>query len=721
MPFRDLSPLDAVNKSTKTSNRQLTFEKYSGRLHFRTRTGSDDESESDYKLDASKDDDDKDDDEELLRDFDIIDVIPGFGEPPKNNQEFEVKMIRKTQQPVQIKDDHFKKPLTKIDVLKAPDTYPIPLNVYCVQEISITWFLYGGNDFGDAAPEPEDSIPTPQPSKMNRTVSSPVLESNLTSTSKSSSHILARSRNNSTSSSLSLSPQQQVNIQNSSVSPTVRFSVNKSINYSKEKSVPRKAGGRITTKYDTNSLNWMERGGRGRNLEVCMEIGLHKVKTKFDLYTDLNTLNDDKENESSKFEYPYLYRVALAVGDIGIKDKLASSPFNMFLFRYESDHCPKHTNSNMIFLKFLCSRSMDAQRLIECDIKVSIQPLRFNIDQDAIIFMEDFFTKIGSKDLNEFKKNLIAPAVINLEDTSHSESASPQRPAQQIFIRNFIFSPDLLVRFDFSGKYDSRPDTKLDTIPKLLMVVVQLSNTEIKLKRVIYRRGFLGAEKLFQALVKEWLTDIQRNQMKNIIKGWGIFNSLIQFFEGFTYLIWYPIEQYKKDGRVLCGIQKGSAAFSTCTLLATIELTNRMFQTTKNIAEFFYDLVTPHRAGTHSSNLIGSGALVDTILTGVGNNRNIRLRRHPNDIRDGVTNAYYVMYQGMNDTAANLLQGMQQGAEQKGIAGAIGGVLTQLPSAAIAPIVLGAEATVNILTGIRNQLKPDEKRDDDQKWKTVIN
>jgi autophagy-related protein 2 len=284
------------------------------------------------------------------------------------------------------------------------------------------------------------------------------------------------------------------------------------------------------------------------------------------------------------------------------------------------------------------------------------------------------------------------------------------------------------VKFDFSGKYDKRPDTKMDTMTKLLMFAIQLSNTEIKLKRIYYRRGFLGAEKLFQALLKEWLSDIQRNQMKNLIKGYGIFNSLIQFFEGFTYLIWYPIEQYRKDGRVLCGIQKGGAAFSTCTVLATIELTNRMFQATKNVAEFFYDLVTPHRSNSHhyhSLNMIGYGsssnALVETLLTGVGNNRNIRLRRQPNDIREGLTNAYYVMYEGINDTAANFMQEVNQGAEHKGLPGAIGGALRQLPSAALAPIVLGTEATCNFLIGIRNQLKPDEKKDDDRKWKTINN
>jgi len=157
---------------------------------------------------------------------------------------------------------------------------------------------------------------------------------------------------------------------------------------------------------------------------------------------------------------------------------------------------------------------------------------------------------MASKDLNEWNKSLMPPPIpaslsdSHLESTinvSHNQTAAvhqQQQSPQQVFIRNFIFAPDLLVRFDFSGKYDGRSETKMDTITKLLMFAIQLSNTEIKLKRICYRRGFLGAEKLFQALVKEWLTVIQRNQMKNLIKGWGIFNSLIQFFEGFTYLIW---------------------------------------------------------------------------------------------------------------------------------------------------------------------------------------
>jgi hypothetical protein len=190
----------------------------------------------------------------------------------------------------------------------------------------------------------------------------------------------------------------------------------------------RRTGGRLINKYDLSSLTWLNRGGRHRNLDLCMEIALHKVKTKVDLYNDESSVSqeqhrlqqlhlqqhhlktqgslllqdENKENVAAAGDsqqqqqqqpiiqqqqpvvppVPYLYRIALAVGDIEIRDKLASSPFNMFLFRYESEQCPKHTNSNMIFFKFLCSKSMDSQQLLECDMKLSIQPLRFNIGED---------------------------------------------------------------------------------------------------------------------------------------------------------------------------------------------------------------------------------------------------------------------------------------------------------------------------------------------------
>ena len=117
LPFSNISPMVQKNESnninnsnknkpseslttTATVNRQLMFDKNNRRLHFKPAVScSDDETENYASKNINRDDEDEEAaenaDEELLRDFDIIDVIPGFGEPPRNNQEFEIKILRR--------------------------------------------------------------------------------------------------------------------------------------------------------------------------------------------------------------------------------------------------------------------------------------------------------------------------------------------------------------------------------------------------------------------------------------------------------------------------------------------------------------------------------------------------------------------------------------------------------------------------------------------------
>lgn len=49
--------------------------------------------------------------------------------------------------------------------------------------------------------------------------------------------------------------------------------------------------------------------------------------------------------------------------------------------------------------------------------------------------------------------------------------------------------------------------------------------------------------------------------------------------QGLKDLVWLPIEQYRKDGRIVRGFQRGAASFGTSTAMAALELTNRMVQT----------------------------------------------------------------------------------------------------------------------------------------------
>ncbi len=58
------------------------------------------------------------------------------------------------------------------------------------------------------------------------------------------------------------------------------------------------------------------------------------------------------------------------------------------------------------------------------------------------------------------------------------------------------------------------------------------------------------------------------------------------------------------------------------------------------------------------------------------------------------------------------------GHEQKGLPGAVGGVLRQIPPTVVRPLIVASEATSNLLGGMRNQIKPDARKEDFLKWRT---
>lgn len=61
---------------------------------------------------------------------------------------------------------------------------------------------------------------------------------------------------------------------------------------------------------------------------------------------------------------------------------------------------------------------------------------------------------------------------------------------------------------------------------------------------------------------------------------WLPITFCLQFtVQGLKDLVWLPIEQYRKDGRIVRGFQRGAASFGTSTAMAALELTNRMVQT----------------------------------------------------------------------------------------------------------------------------------------------
>ncbi|XP_064622147.1 autophagy-related protein 2 homolog B-like isoform X2 [Lineus longissimus] len=588
------------------------------------------------------------DDEE---EFCIIDD-PGLGIIPRDGEPV-IRVL--VDEPLVIKDDHFARPLGRADQLKAPESFPAAVYRYTLKEMSLVWHMYGGSDLAPGSHEKKDK---------------------------------------------------KISMYGT------RVSYGKATKESKSAKIP-----------------WQHRGGPGRDHKVLMELQMNKVRLQHEVYPETT------EQAS---------RQIFLVHEIEIRDRLATSQINKFLYHYTSESMPRQSHAHMVMAKALHVRSnLNVPSQKECSLKVSILPLRLNVDQDSLFFLKDFFNKVsvGESKLHADIPNPVPADVVSTSPAKPSSlppvmslgSSSPEMthvdpqqmlivfdelaeaaedkeaeldaedadasPLPPVFFKSFVFSPDVLIRLDYQGK---RVDMGQGTAAGLLIGLAQLNCSELKLKRICHKHGLLGVDRLMLHAVNEWINDITKNQIPNILSGVGPMHSFVQLVQGIRDLFWLPVEQYRKDGRIFRGIQRGANSFGTSTVMATLELTNRMVQSVQYVAELTYDMVSP---GPSCKKL------------GRKSYRRHKRMNQPSDFREGIANAYTVVKEGISGTADNIVRVAQEEHEHKGMTGAVGGVLRQIPPTIVQPFILASEATANVLGGMRNQLLPDARREEEEKWK----
>ena len=98
-------------------------------------------------------------------------------------------------------------------------------------------------------------------------------------------------------------------------------------------------------------------------------------------------------------------------------------------------------------------------------------------------------------------------------------------------------------------------------------------------------------------------------------------------------------------------------------------------------------------------------------------NAGVKLRYHY--MHEQQTQKYIIiLLQGIGGTARDLIYTAALDHEERGMTGAVGGVLRQLPGTLVKPIILASEATRHVLGGMKNQFVPDARREANEKWRT---
>lgn len=290
-----------------------------------------------------------------------------------------------------------------------------------------------------------------------------------------------------------------------------------------------------------------------------------------------------------------------------------------------------------------------------------------------------------------------------LNATTNSDSSQASTPS--VFIKHFVFSPACIIRIDYHGKLRNEQLFETGPFLNLLIGLAQLAKVDIYLKRISYKNGLLGYEKLLRFLLNEWLNDIRPT---DVIRGIVPLSSISQIVTGIKDLFYLPIDQYRRDGRVFLGIQRGASSFTTSTALALIELSSQLVRCAHVAALLCFELVS------------SSSTSHDIPISSFSSTQAIMVRNHPppNDIREGVTYAVNVIRQSFNKTSHQLRTEAQLGRRRKGFLGVVGGLLRQMPSVAIQPIVSTTKAAENVLVGVRNQIDRDKRNDDREKYRS---
>jgi autophagy-related protein 2 len=94
-----------------------------------------------------------------------------------------------------------------------------------------------------------------------------------------------------------------------------------------------------------------------------------------------------------------------------------------------------------------------------------------------------------------------------------------------------------------------------------------------------------GWPRFFELLNDLWTPDVKATQLVDVISGVAPIRSLVNVGSGVADLVLLPIEQYKKDGRIVRGVQKGTTAFVKSTAIEAVKLGARLATGTQVILE----------------------------------------------------------------------------------------------------------------------------------------
>ncbi|CAG8460243.1 5160_t:CDS:10 [Ambispora gerdemannii] len=433
----------------------------------------------------------------------------------------------------------------------------------------------------------------------------------------------------------------------------------------------------------------------GRSRSSKLDIRLEKMNLEFDLFP---------ENEQLAF------RLLLSIRDVEILDNIKSSAWRKFLshMRPENDTSPREAKSNMVRIELQCVRPVPTDPSEEFRLKTRLLPLRFHIDQDALNFVIRFFS---------------------FQNTSSKTSAP--KSEDDTYIQYFEIQP-IIMKIDYKPKHIDYTNLKEGNLVEL-MNFFHFDAADMALHSVKLR-GIKGWQRLFEELGAAWLPHIKNTQVPNVVSGVAPIRSLVNLGSGVADLVLLPIEQYKKDGRIIRGLQKGTQSFAKATTMEAINLGTKLAVGTQILLEHADEIFSfetqeqpPSSSGgstkksRSASGAVHSGSnlVAESDSDSDDNVKELisKYANQPADINEGIEEAYKSLRQNIGTAAHTIFAVPMEVYEKTGTQGTVKAVIRAVPVAVLKPMIGASEAVSKTLLGLRNTIDPNKLLQMEDKYK----
>jgi len=217
-----------------------------------------------------------------------------------------------------------------------------------------------------------------------------------------------------------------------------------------------------------------------------------------------------------------------------------------------------------------------------------------------------------------------------------------------------------------------------------------------------------------------WTPDVKATQLAEVISGVAPIRSVVNVGSGVADLILLPIAQYKKDGRIVRGLQKGATAFVKSTAIEAVKMGAKLATGTQVILEQAEGILggqfeVPITAETlqmpvgedFSSESDGDGDSADIIS---------KYAQQPADLKEGIQSAVKSLQRNLSSAAQTILA-VPMEVYERSSEGPVRSVVRAVPIAVLKPMIGASEAVSKTLLGLHNTLDPNVRHDNEAKYK----